>query len=134
MGTESQPPKKQSPQRSDRAEKLNQALPPLPSPDNCCLMPSESVQMYHARMEHFRRICEARTILRWTTKGQFDLTGYMAEVTKNRGKESACALKDDLVKLFHAAIKRDTSLRDLLHPQLKRLIQYLLEDAGCSGN
>lgn len=134
MGSESQPPKKQSPQRSNSAEKLNQALPPLPTPDNCCLMPSESLQMYHARMERFRRICEVRTILRWTAEGQFDLIGYMAGVTRNRGKESACALKDDLVKLFYAVIKRDPSLCDLLCPQLKRLIQYLLEEAGCSDN
>lgn len=97
-------------------------------------MPDESAQMYYTRMEPFRRLCEARTVLRWMAGGQFDLTGYMAEVTKNRGKESACALKNDLVKLFHAVIKHDPSLRNLLHPQLKRLIRYLAEDAGRSDN
>lgn len=119
MGTEARLSEKQPPQRNRNVARLHRALPPLPGLDNCCLMIEESTQMCHARTKYFRRICEARTVLRWMAEGQFDITGYMAEVTRTRGHESACALKDDLVRLFHAVIQRNPLLRDLLHPQLK---------------
>jgi len=135
METEGRSPKKQSLQRNRSVERLRRALPPLPNLDNCCLISAESEQMCHARLKYFRRVCEARTVLRWMVGEQFDITGYLTEVIETRGHESACTLKDDLVRLFHAVIKRNPLLRNLLHPQLKLccVICKLQEDRNVSG-
>lgn len=114
---------------SNYIERLNRALPPLPDMNNGCLLPNESAQMYYVHMEPSRRICEARTVLRGTAGGEFDIAGYLAKIIENRGKDSAIFLKNDLVKLFTEIIQRDPSLRDLLHPQLKQLIQCDLENS-----
>lgn len=115
------PPRRKQPIASgdNPIERLNRALPPLPIMENGCLLPNESAPLYYARMEPFRRICEARTVLRWMAGGKFDIANYLKDIIENRGKNSAVILKNDLVKLFDVVIQCDPSLRELLLPQLK---------------
>jgi len=116
-------------------ERLNQTLPILIQPENRSLMPNESAQIYYARLEPFRRLCEARTVLRWLVGAYFDsaqyavdchradysVACYLSKVTAQRGQEAASILKSDVLDLYHSVIDRDPSLQDLLGSQLRLL-------------
>ena len=123
------------PQIIPDVERLNQALPGLIQPEDRNRLPNESAQIYYARLEPFRRICEAREVLRWIAGAYFSreehtrtcrhsdhsIACYFTNVTAKRGKESASILKSDALDLFRIVIEHDPSLKDLLHSQLKLL-------------
>lgn len=122
-------------QITDYIERVNQALPILNLPENRNLLPNESAQTYYARLELFRRACEARTVLRWIAGAYFEsvqhssgcrradhsVACYVADVASKRGSEAASALKRDVLDLYHSAIDRDPSLQESLHSQMNFL-------------
>jgi len=133
MESKNKSSRKPSPQNIADIERLDQALPILIQPENSALMPNESAQDYGARLEEFRRICEARTVLRWIVVGYFDreehtvvchrhahsVACYFANVADKRGKESASILKNDVLALYRTVTERDPSLKEFLQQQLR---------------
>ena len=127
--------KELSPRYEALVERLNQALPNLIEPENRNLLPTETAQIYYARLEPYRRSCEARTVLHWIAGAYFDseihtvtcrltdhsVACYFAEVSTKRSKEAATILKNDVLDLLCAVSARDPSLHDLLSPKLKLL-------------
>ena len=114
-------PNVQASRVNENVEKLNRALPPLEEPESRNLMAGESAKTYYARMEPFRRVCEARSVLRWIAGGEFNLTAYFTKVSIKRGRDSALILKNDVTKLFSTVLEIDPALNSLLYPQLKQL-------------
>lgn len=128
--------KNPSPEAPTNLEKLNQALPPLVQPEDRQLNPGENANEYYGRLESFRRVCEARAVLRWIADGYFDSAAhlaagcrrsdhsvacYVADVASKRSNNAASVLKNDVLDLYYTAIERDPSLQDLLQSQIKLL-------------
>lgn len=134
MKLENLPPQKSSPQNISNLERLNQKFPILIQPKNRDRLPKELAHIYYARMELFRRICEARLVLRWIAVDHFNSTAhfdrpchndhhsvacYFSLVSTNRSKESALILKNDVIDLFQLVTKSDPTLHDFLYAELR---------------
>lgn len=131
-------------QNQNNLERLVRAFAELVPPDSS-LLPGEPAMAFYSRLEPFRRICEARQILRWIAEDYFNSSRhlfeddgevrcrrsghsalcYLSSVGHERSDESAKILAQDVLNAYSDVIQRDPLLKNVLEPQIK-----LIKESG----